>query len=745
LAQTSQDAPVQAQQTTAPEAQPNQVEEVIVTAQHRRERVQDVPVAIDTVGHDQLELFGGGSLTDLQFFSPSLQVTHGEFDGFAIRGVGTQTTAYALDQAVGTVVDDVVMALPTDLGLQSLSDIQRVEILKGPQGTLFGRNTTAGVVDITTIAPSFESAFGELSVNYGERDDARVVPSLNLPVSDTLALRISGTYQNKGDFIHNVKPDFDEGGYSEGTARVKLLWQPTDSLEAYLIGDYGAHSGSDSLATFTLLNPGSNDVSSATRLGIKPGVGNYEGAGTIPTTVTSHRGGVSLKVTDHTAHLDLVSITAFRWLKNDHYTDVSSLPAVNGVPVLDDGVSTDTTQFTQELRVVSTDPGKLQYQAGIFYYYRTGNESFLNHGTFGIPGGGIYSYAGGLEHEPTKYQSVAGYGQATYEILPQLKFTGGLRYTYDNVSQSYWVDPIHSDWISLGGPPPSFAHRISGSTSAADPSGKAALQYYVNPDLMTYVSYTHGYKGPGVDSSNTGQTVIRPETVDSLEVGVKGALFDRRATYDIAIFDALYEHFQADAYNPYTLQADTTNAGGLRTKGIEASFSVNPIQQLTLNLGVTYTRAVYTNYLSQCYSISEPGCNPVTFAAQIAGAPLANSAKWEITHSANYTQPLSNGMIFDAYEEVSFKTKSFSTSGDPITQINPYAVVNANIGISSSDGSWRVGIYARNLFDTPIIASILDFNGGAVASYSPDTRRTVGVSFRIKTCALIGSENCPGV
>jgi iron complex outermembrane receptor protein len=722
----------------------DQIEQIVITAQRRPELAMDVPISVDTISGTDLDRFGGQSPTDLQFLSPSLQVTHDNFDNFAIRGVGTTTTGYAVDQAVSVVVDDVVIALPTDLGIGTLSDIQQVEILRGPQGTLYGKNSTAGVVNVRTVAPSLDGAFGDVSVDYGERNEVRAVGSVNLPLSSTAALRVSNTYQQQDGFIHNVLGNYYEGGASDEVVRAKFLWRPSDRFELYAIGDYARHTGSDAQFSYTLLNAGTEDVSSSTGLGINPGLGNYHSAGTVPTRATGRHGGASLHLTYHADPFDITSISAYRSLSNYQNADVDATPA----PLLEGGVSTDAYQMTQELRIASTQSTSLQYQAGLFYYYRSGSELWFDHGTFGIPGylppGVFYSYAGGLEHDPTTYRSVAGYADATYAITSRLKLTGGFRYTADRVTQGYYVDPINPNWIALGGPAISYQNRLYGTYQRSDPSGRAVLHYEVTPSLTTYVSYSRGYKGPAIESGNGGQTRIDPETVNSYEIGLKGSAFANRLTFDFAAFNADYDHFQAQAYDPTTLQVQLTNAGGLRTRGIEVGLRAQPVKRLSLSVGAAYTDAIYTDYIASCYSGQVVGCNMTTRTTQAAGTPLPNSAKWSLTSSVLYVQPLADGKTLDASTGVYYKSKSYAVGYDPNTVIDGFSVVSLNAGFSAPNGAWRIGMFARNLFDQPVISSIFNFAGGRIAAYSPDSRRTVGVSFRMSTCVFDGGANCRG-
>jgi iron complex outermembrane recepter protein len=730
---------------TTPEstsADGDQISAIVITAQRRPERALEVPVSVDTISRTDLERFGGQNATDLQFLSPSLQVTHDNFDNFAIRGVGTTTTGYAVDQAVSVVVDDVVIALPTDLGIGSLSDIQQVEILRGPQGTLYGKNSTAGVINVHTIAPSIDAASGDVSIDYGERNEVRAVASVNLPLSSTAALRVSNTYQQQDGFIHNVLDNYYEGGANDDAVRAKFLWRPADAFELYAIGDYAKHSGSDAPFTYTLLNAGTEDVSSSTALGIEPGLGNYQSAGTIATRATSRHDGASLHITYHAGIFDITSISAYRSLSNFQNSDVDATPS----PLLEGGVETEAHQITQELRVASVLITPVQYQAGVYYYYRSGVELWFDHGTFGIPGvlppGVFYSYAGGLEHDPTTYRSMAGYADSTYSVTSKLKFTGGFRYTSDRVTQGYYVDPINPDWIPLGGTAIPYEGRLYSTYSRSDPSGRAVLQYEISPQLAGYASFSHGYKGPAIESGNGGQTRIDPETVNSYELGLKGSSFENRVMFDFAVFDAKYNHFQAQAYDPTTLQVQLTNAGGLRTRGVEVGLKSQPVKHLSLSVSAAYTDAIYTDYVASCYSGQVVGCNMTTMTTQAAGTPLPNSAKWSVTNSVLYTQPLAGRYVLDASTDVFYKSRSYSTGYDPTTLIPAFSIVSLNGGFSAADGSWRVGVFARNLFDTPVVSSIFNFAGGRIAAYSPESRRTVGVSFRVSTCVFDSTPDC---
>src|SRR5579859_6724125 len=248
--------PASAQQTAADAPPPAGIEEIVVTATRRAERLQEVPVAVTAVSGEAIKQSGFRTLSDIQFLVPSLQFNSFNGGGFQIRGIGTQSFDYGSDQTVGIMIDDVVQGIPRDPGLNSLTDIDHVEILRGPQGTLFGKNTSAGVITIVTKKPVMDVWQADGHFTYGSGNETVNQLNANIPLAPTLAARASFYLQHRDGFVHDPQDGADLDGTNDMGFRGKLLWQPSDDLDVYLIGSYERTRDTKNAQTFRTYGPG---------------------------------------------------------------------------------------------------------------------------------------------------------------------------------------------------------------------------------------------------------------------------------------------------------------------------------------------------------------------------------------------------------------------------------------------------------------------------------------------------------
>jgi iron complex outermembrane receptor protein len=721
--------------TSSADAQGN---EIMVTAQRRSERLQDVPVSVAAVSAAAFARSGFTNAQDIQYLTPSLQVNRAGSEVFQIRGVGTPITGYYLEQSVGVVVDGVPIALPSDVGLGALPDIAQIEVLRGPQGTLFGKNTSAGLVNITTRLPQLDAYSADGRASYGSRDDTRFALNVNVPLGATLAAMVSGAYQHQDGFIYNVVNDKKLGGYTDKAVRAKLLWKPSESFEARLSGDYQERSGSDPAYLYTFRSYGNpaatgNGYGSAA-LGIVPGAENTDVAQDSDTYFGARRRGVALTLIYKPGDFTVTSITAYRKVSTEYQTDNDAGPV--RVSVSPNWSNAD--QFSQELRVEAPRNDTIDAQAGVFYYYRKGEQFFQTHGTFAraplAPPLMWYSFSGGLQHDQARNENYAAFADATWHILPGLNLEVGGRYTHDTVSADYFVTPVPG-YVPAGAPIPPAGYRDRYGND--DFSYRGSLQYKFTPDIMAYVSYARGYKGPGFAGTNAALVRIKPEIVKSVEGGIKASFLDRKLTTNLSVFHSEFTNFQTQALDPVTKIVSLTNAGGQRTQGVEFEVTARPIEGLNLSGNVAYTDAKFTDYVGPCYlgQTVAQGCvagTPSTY--QAAGVSLPLVAKWSYTLAANYSHPVGNGKMLELNGNLFRKGSALSTV-DPLTRIPAYTLVNGNIGIAAEDGSWKISVFARNLFDKYFVAKISHpFADGYLNTPTAEARRTIGLqlSFAVR-------------
>lgn len=725
---------------SATPAQSHNPDDIIVTATRRAERLQDVPVAVTAISAQDLAKSAFREATDIQYLAPNITfsatnpVSNG--GGYQIRGIGTQTYDSSVEQTVGLVVDGVVIGMARDPGATGFSDVERIEVLRGPQGTLFGKNSSAGVIQIITKKPQLGVSSLDLDLSYGERNDQLQRATANVPLGGNVAVRVSAFHNSQDGAIPNVVNGTRVGDRDNYGVRGKVLWEPTDNLSLLLIGEYQTGFARDASLIESL---GANPYYNAAfnRFPVKPGHNVYIAYQDGDWTADTRLWGTSLQADYRIGEFTLTSITAYRALKMTQLSDIDGSPA--DIFNNSDG-SIDSNQFTQELRLTSPSGSPLEYTIGLYYYHTTNQGWTTQYGNVNYGAGPAYGYplvAGGGRRDQVNYvRSLAAYGQATYELTHGLKLIGGLRYTNDRNRGELVVTPLPFPAIPLGSFP-----DYAGTVKADNVSGKAGLQFEPSRNFMVYATWSTGYKGPAIDGSTGIVHEVKPETVKSYEVGVKSTLFGGRMTFNTSLYWSDFSDFQAQTFDT-TITPPAfylSNAGKMRARGVEVETSFRLFPRLRLSASGAYSDATFREYLGACYPgqpasptvgvgcYTDPGTG--TSVANYAGYRVPNAPEWSYTLRADYNQPLTDDLTFDANANWAWRDQSLAVLGDPKSEVGSYGLLNATIGLGGRDGKWRVGVYARNLlnkhFYAPYAAS--SFNAGGYSKIvSPNAFRTIG-------------------
>ena len=740
---------------TAAVAQSNEdalLEELVVTAQKRTERLQDVPIAVTAVAGERLEKSNFKEVTDLQYLAPNITFSStnpvSSGGGFQIRGVGTQAFDSSLEQTVGLVVDGVAIGLPRDPGATGFADVERVEVLRGPQGTLFGKNASAGVIQILTRNPQLEETSGQVSLSFGEREEkvARVVA--NLPLGSTAALRLSGYYDaQNGAIPYVIRATDDHVGDRENKGvRGKLLWRPNDDLTLVLAGEYQEGFSRDvPIIQMLGVNPAYNALFNGQAR--RPGPETYLSFDDGDNHSTVRLRGTSLQADYSLGDFTLTSVTAFRDVARRNVSDLDHTPI--DIMNHNDG-SIDARQFTQEVRLTSPSGGRLEYVAGLYYYnihsdgvaQQTGGFLSFLAGAPGLPAAAF----NGRQEQYSSTESYAAFGQGTYTLTERLKLIGGLRYTNDRSRNAVVVSDVPG-FVTYPFDPAARTQPYSARVSADNISGRIGLQYQHDRNLMAYATYATGYKGPAITSFGGGVgTPVRPETVESYEAGFKSTLFGNRLTLNGSIYRSDFKDFQAQTldFTAGTPRLGMSNAGLLRTQGAELETELRLAAGFKLGASAAYNDAVYKDYTGACYAgqpvspVVGQGCymlpGSTTLVANMAGQRLANAPKWSYNLSAAYERSLGADLVLDTSVNWSWRDETQTITGDPRSVVRAYGLLNANIGLGRSDGAWRLSLYGRNLLDKMYAAPVPTglFNiGGYEQIISPGAFRTVGVNLTV--------------
>jgi iron complex outermembrane receptor protein len=754
----------QASASSAPAAS-NQggIETITVTAQKRTENIQKVPEAITAATGGQLEQMHVVQPSDLTQIAPALTFTESTTptsSGFSVRGIGTSTFSPGVEQSVSTVVDGVVFGQPQ--AASALIDVDHVEVLEGPQGMLFGKNASAGLVNIVTNDPRPTAFSGRLSATFGDDGEYRDTLVLNLPINDTTAVRLVGFYNHADGVISDVaKPGMDKLNNEDNEGfRGKLLWRPNDRLKVLLSIDY---TRDDSLCCYytdridTTVNPTEplNGIVLANdqAFGIHPGPVNTKIAtdaplGQAPGADLRQYAGASAQIDYQLGGgFTVSSITAYR--ANTYTLDFDADDTV--LDLFDrDGGNQSYHQISEELRLTSPIGKRFDYVAGLFYYDSQYNAHLIAGGPFlsplGIPGSVIADVISDVGD--TDY---AAYAQGTFHVTDALRLTAGGRVTRDELKLFYndYADPTSDLPLAFFGQAPA---EFTQKTSATNFSWKLSGEYDFTPVIMGYVTVARGYKGPGFSALPgalaTQNQAVKPEIPMDYEIGIKSSLFDRRLIFNGTIFYEDFKNFQAQVYDANTVPPafSVTNAGELKSKGAEVQATLKPMQYLTLNGNFIYVDARYDSLKNiSCYfgqtspAVVAPcavvGGNDVDDAS---GNRLANSPKYSWNASADYKRPILNGAwIIDGQTDFNWRSSvQFSPNGDPNTVQPAYGLWNGALSFSPAGQQWSIRGYVRNILDQHfaalISANASDSKGGYSQFITRDEFRHYGVTLDVK-------------
>ena len=761
-------------------------DDIVVTAQKRTERLTNVPLAVTAIGGEALATRQINDTTALTQAIPSLTFQQGANPtntNFRIRGVGTQLFSQGVESSVSIVTDGVVAARQAQ-GFSDLADIERVEVLRGPQGTLFGRNASAGVINIVTARPS--STFGgRADFTIAEKNEYRARGTVTGPVADSMNARLSGYYNHVGGYVRNVVTGRDVQGSESYGVRGKLDWDATSRLNLLLIGDFRK---SDSLCCASTWVKVTNPVLRQTLAPVRIAPDSREVVENIETFANSQSYTASLQADYDLGGATITSITAYQ--DYDLYvnqpvdrSDSSTIRYLGaGVPYVKWDLNAGelfVKNFTQELRIASAGSGDLTYTAGLFYSdlqvvrpFRRRRATCVAGVLFQTCAPANVRYQSSSNTATLNTYSYAAFGQAEYRIVGGLKALGGLRVQYErgrNVgTQLGTLEP--GDALFPGVPA-----NLSGSTRADDfaVTGKAGLQYEFTRDLQTYASYTRGYKGLGYNmeaaTDFTNQTVLDPEYVNAYEVGFKMATADRKFTLNIAGFWSEYDNLQVQANRSDSatgvVRFVTTNAGSSTAKGFEIESTIRPSSNFSVAVGLTYVESTVSIDGLNCplqFQASAPAAStpypvnscyrPITVVngANVIGAPTQNlrdqqlpaTPKVRINVAPRFEHEIP-GLGMDGFIQtvVNFQSKqSFSLEQDPASIQPSYTLVDINLGLQTADGRYTLSVFAKNLFDvnyyTSLGPSTLLTNATSpnnlAATFNKDADRYFGASLGVR-------------
>jgi len=690
------------------------IAEIIVTAQRRSERLENVPISITAATADMLTARGVNSMREMISAAPS--VTLVAVAGYLqprIRGIGNAAVGPGFEGGVAVYVDGVYQAAP-QANLFSLANIERVEILKGPQGTLFGRNTTGGLIQVITRQPSHDFG-GTASITAANYQDFTGDLYVTGGLSDNLAMNFAGhaELQGKGWGDNIVTGRDAYRTYHDVAVRSSLLFEPGTETKIRITGDYVDNR--NNISPSTVLAPGTGFPFPGL---IRP-IDSWDIASDVQPNSRVKSGGVTAQITQDLGFASLVSISSYRKARYRLVFDgdVSNLQLIS----IDIGQS--DRQFSQEVQLTSNAASKVNWVIGAFYFNSAGRfdpnivsiDGFLRPNT---PAGPV---SGSITYDRLGTRSLAGFAQATAPVADATNLTLGIRYTRERKS----ISDIRTftNFATLPAPVPG-APIAGRSVRYSRPTWRAALDHRFSPQLLVYASYNRGFKSGGYNGQFPTDAAYLPEKLDAYEVGVKANLFDRHLRIELAGFRYDYSNIQVSKY--IGSQQSFYNGASARVYGIDMDFEAKLDSRLSLSGGMTWLHDRFTSFPNAVISTQVPTGIVIT-TGSAKGNRLPVTADFSATLTATHRTPL---RFADLLVDVSYTyNDGYFTQPDNILRQPAYNLVAAGAKLDFPNGMsarlWMRNILNEKVFNT-LQAGTFDSN----ASYQAP--RTYGITLGMK-------------
>lgn len=703
------------------------IDEILVTAQKRTQSLQEVPIAVSVVDGSLLQAVGGATTESLKQLVPVLNIrkTNTSLNqALFVRGVGTINFAIAAQPSVAFQLDGVVMSSAGE-AFSELYDIDRIEVLAGPQGTLYGKNSSAGVVNVISRMPGSEMG-GYVDLAYFDDSEVRARAAFDMPITEnikTLTTAFWGNYDGYIDNISTTPAGGDLNGYDRWGVRTIWVADPTDKVELTFIGDYRKSDDNCCAEIIGLAPTGAN----AAALNVLWAGVDFRGDETreivnnLEMQSDEEAWGLSLQADfDVFSDYTLTSITAYRTWDATEYRegDWKDVPApyvgTAWAQQHDYGPQTLDT-FSQELRITSPGGQFIDWVGGL-YYAETSAERYFQRdlvvctaSTLPVDATGQVpcTSAASTIVQPSAnadfsadFETFAAFADGTMNLTDKWRLIAGLRWTQDDLSfdHLYNFSPLPGPGVNTAPAGSGLTSRtLSGSDSSNEWSGRAGVQYDFTDEVMTYFTYARGYKGPAynVFFNMTPNNVVplEAETADSYEIGIKSTLLDNRLLLNFAMWDAEYDNFQANNFINIggTVVTTLTNAGTVETKGFSLDFLGRPTDALSISGGIAYTDASVKEFLR----------NPQTGAPSNVrnGTQLPLAPIWKATVIADYTFELTKIDIVPTLV-YNYVDDQYADLNNPAAlKLPSYSTWDLALAFMDKDDRYRLSLFARNLTD----------------------------------------------
>jgi iron complex outermembrane recepter protein len=694
--------------------------EIIVQAQRRSENLQDVPIAVTAVTADSLLQNNVTSMRELGIVAPSfLYGDFGTYSYHTLRGIGTPANGPGIESPVATYVDGVYQAAMI-AGTIDFNNVESVEVINGPQGTLFGRNATAGLIQIRTKDPSHVFS-GNASVGYGDYQTATATAYVTGEISERVAADIAIAIRNQGQgFGRNLETGHKMDYNNYDAVRTKWLINVSDALTVKLAGDFIYQDNPYAAQT----PPGAIPAGSTTPIGLPP----HYSDGPVDPFAISAQGGLAMTVSYDFGPVLLNSISAYRATR--FHTEIGGSQIADPLYTVDTPIHEPHTQASQEFQLTSRPGSSLTWTAGFYYFHENSAWSPVH-----VNGGYTLLYtpvaAGGnplLDQQfniHNRTESGALYAQATREILEDTNLTLGARYTVEHRAFTQAFDIVDS----VFGP-------ITGAASAAAtfkaPTWRVALDHKLSDDVLGYVSYNRGFKSGEFDPTGSPVHAVSPEKLDAYEVGLKSEALDHRLRVNTSAFFYKYRNIQGTSFIN-GLQA-LYNAAAAQLYGLDMDAEARVTSQLRLNLGLALLHSKFTDFPSTPGAYPNPNTDPsippggnlfVPGGVDATGNRLPHAPAAVANFGGTYSFPAWGGSHFDLTAAYSFNSGYFTEADNRLRQ-PAFSILNLSTQWVSAGDKFSLKLWANNVTNTDYWAHAATSPTNDAVEYGPP--RTYGIT-----------------
>lgn len=684
LAATPSFAQATAEQAAA--AAPDSTE-IVVTAQRRSERLTDVPVSVTALTGESIKVSGVTDTYSLQQVTPGLRMERlGGYTQPSIRGVTAGSTSPGSEANVAIYVDGIYQPNQAANTID-LPDVARVEVSKGPQGTLFGRNATGGAIQIFTREPEYKPS-ADLMVGYGRFNNFKATAFVTAPlVDDKLAFSVSGAYEDMDGWNRDLFNGGHIGDIKSRLIRAKLLFEPSEGVKFVLGGQY-SHRSDDSLFSYSALN--------GNTLGPKTAIRPYDVAVNAKPITDTESWNVSLRGSVDTSVGTISTLTAYSKTQLDISADGDASPA----QIISFTIDSPDKNFTQELNFASEKFGRFSFIAGLFYYRDDSSYDPL----IGFFPGPFVNFA------DVTTRAYAAYTEGTFEITDKLTAIAGVRYSHEKRTVQY-----------IGGDAAVFVGTALHKKSYNATTPRFSLRYELAPRTNVYATYSKGFKSGVYDLNGTATSPVNPEKIEAWETGFKTSsrLFD----LNVAAFYYKYKDLQVQINSGgFDL---LTNAGAARNYGFDVEGAIRPTSDLRISGGFTYLHARYRNYPNATVLIPNVGGgNTPVSGVDLSGFKVTRAPTWTLNLGANWEHQYDFGTL-------GLSGNMYHTDDVPLEQSgriqqDAYTLFNASASFKPGNSDFKFTVWGKNLSNEKVIQSSFFTGAGDQVSYSPP--RTYGVS-----------------